>query len=283
MRNLFFLLWITLLLPVAVLAAGDAKQLDKLDKGTDTKLAQQNDKQDKAVAAALDPVRFAFVRQNLISTFYHEMAHALIDVMNLPVLGQEEDAADVFSMLMVQRLFPKGQAMAINKGAANGFSISAIKRRATGHEWDWADEHGPDMQRYYNLVCLIFGADTKQRADFASEMALPEHRAKKCAAEFAQAERSWGPIIGRIYQAKTNAPVRFRHSARTPLQIQAAEIIAAEVRHFNGKYSLADGLRVVVKRCVRGGNTYAFYSPSRKKITLCTNYIDKLYRNAPKS
>ena len=48
------------------------------------------------------------------------------------------------------------------------------------------------------------------------------------------------------------------------------------------KFNLPKPLRVTVKRCGRDSNFYAFYSPSREKITVCTNYIDELYRDAPK-
>ena len=34
-----------------------------------------------------------FVEANILSVFYHELGHALIDIMALPVFGQEEDAA----------------------------------------------------------------------------------------------------------------------------------------------------------------------------------------------
>ena len=45
--------------------------------------------------AAADEEREAFVEANLLGIFYHELGHALIDILQLPVFGQEEDAADV--------------------------------------------------------------------------------------------------------------------------------------------------------------------------------------------
>ena len=37
-------------------------------------------------------------------TLFHEFGHALIDVLGLPIFGQEEDAADVLSALMIGEL-----------------------------------------------------------------------------------------------------------------------------------------------------------------------------------
>ncbi len=283
MNKLGFILSIALLVPMTVLAEGRVnKQVDKTEKETLTQAHQQDEgKQGKPEAVALDAKRFEFVRRNMISTFYHELAHALIDIMDLPVLGQEEDAADVFSVVMVDRLFEEADAVAINSGAARGFEVDAIKMRSRGREWDWTDEHGPDMQRYYNIVCLTYGGAPERRADFAEEMRLPEDRAEICEAEFSMAKNSWGLIIKHIADAKTGKPISFSESARSTLQIRAAQVIETEVKRVNEKFKLPRRLRVTVKRCARGSNFYAFYSSGREKITFCTNYIDELYRDAP--
>ena len=274
----------SLLIPAALMAAEDVnKQIDKTPKEQPVLTDKQGgSKQGKPAAEALDPVRFEFVRTNLISTFYHEMAHALIDMMELPVLGQEEDAADVFSVLMVERLFDKEEAVSINEGAARGFEVDAVQARGRGREWDWADEHGPDMQRYYNIVCLTYGSDPEKRKKFATDMGLPTERAEICKDEFELAKRSWLPIIKRIEAGKSNETVSFRQTARTPLQLRAAMVIENEIKTVNDRFHLPKRLRVLVKRCDRDSDFYAFYSSSRRKITVCTNYIDQLYRNAPK-
>jgi len=283
MKKLGCILSIVLLLPMVVLAEGSVnKQVDKVDKETLSQTHQQDeDKQDKPEAVALDAGRFEFVRTNLVSTFYHELAHALIDIMELPVLGQEEDAADVFSVVMVDRLFDEAEVIAINTGAARGFEVDAIKTRNRGREWNWADEHGPDMQRYYNIVCLTYGGAPESRIGFAEEMGLPEGRAEICEAEFALAKNSWNLIIKRVVEAKTGKPVSFSESARSSLHMHAAQVIESEVKRVNEKFNLPRRLRVTVKRCGRGRNFYAFYSSGREKITVCTNYIDELYRDAP--
>ena len=283
MRKLFCILSVALFAPLVVLAEANVnKQIDKAPKEVPDLTEKQGDgKQGKPETAVLDEHRFKFVRNNLISTFYHELAHALVDTLELPVLGQEEDAADVFSVLMVDRLFDEDTAVAINADAARGFEVDAVQARGKGHEWDWSDEHGPDMQRYYNIVCLTYGGAPENRAEFASEMRLPEDRAEVCENEFELADNSWGPIIKRIEDAKSGERMSYRQTARSALQLRAAEVIEAEVKTVNDKFNLPNRLRVIVKRCGRSSNFYAFYSSSRRKITVCTNYIDELYRNAP--
>jgi len=284
MYRFICILCFSLSLPFCAVAQNDAnKELDNTSKEKSVLTNNQHGgKQSKPAAMALDAQRFEFVRANLISTFYHELAHALIDMLELPVLGQEEYAADVFSVVMVDRLFDEDEVLAINGGAARGFELDAINMRQKGGEWDWADEHGPDMQRYYNIVCLTYGGAPERREKFAAQMKLPEDRAEFCHEEFDLANNSWDPIIRRIENAKSGENVSFRQSARSALQLRAAEVIAEEVKTVNDKFNLPKRLRVTVKRCSRNSNFYAYYSSSREKITVCTNYIDELYRMVPK-
>jgi len=274
---------VALLLPVALMAGEDVnRQVDKPPKDQPVMVDKAGDgKQGKPAALDLDAQQFEFVRTNLVSTFYHELAHALIHTMELPVYGQEEDAADVFSVVVIERLFDDAAALNINSGGAMGFKVDADRRMGRGREWNWADGHGPDMQRYYNIVCLTYGKAPEKRKSFVEEMGLPESRAEVCNAEFELAKRSWWPVLKRLEDAKSGEQLSFRQSARTALQQRGAEVIEAEVRLVNEKFRLPKGLRVTVKRCGRDSNMYAFYSSGRHKITVCTNYIDQLYRTAP--
>ena len=54
-----------------------------------------------------------FVASNLISVFYHELGHAVIDTMQVPIFGQEEDAAEVFSILLIDEKFDPKSAKII--------------------------------------------------------------------------------------------------------------------------------------------------------------------------
>jgi hypothetical protein len=66
-----------------------------------------------------------FVTSNLISVFYHELGHAVIDTMQIPIFGQEEDAADVFSILLIDEIFEPESANIIAYDAAFGFHAEA--------------------------------------------------------------------------------------------------------------------------------------------------------------
>ena len=79
-----------------------------------------------------------FVTSNLISVFYQKLGNAVIDTMQVSV-GQEEDAADVFSLLLIDEVFEPESANIIAYDAAFGFHAEAQEN--TPAFWD---VHGPE-------------------------------------------------------------------------------------------------------------------------------------------
>ena len=69
--------------------------------------------------------RDAYVSSNIVSIFYHELGHAIIDKMSVPTFGQEENAADVLSILMIDQVYDEEPAQDIAYDAALGFLADA--------------------------------------------------------------------------------------------------------------------------------------------------------------
>ena len=69
--------------------------------------------------------RDAYVSSNIVSIFYHELGHAIIDKMSVPIFGQEEDAADVLSILMIDQVYDEESAQDVAYDAALGFLADA--------------------------------------------------------------------------------------------------------------------------------------------------------------
>lgn len=207
-----------------------------------------------------DEDREAFVEANILGIFYHEFGHALIDVLNLPVFGQEEDAADVASILMIHAFYDEGAATDLAYSAALGFLAEEQASETTAY-WD---VHGPDRQRFYNTVCLFYGAYPDDRADLAEDFELPEARAETCPEEFALAEASWGAVLDEISGAGDS--LRFEAEDAASL---TAEVIAAEVAALNEDFVLPESVTVFVEPC---GEANAFYDPQDRTIIMCTEF-----------
>ena len=52
-----------------------------------------------------------FMISGVVHTLFHEYAHVLVDYLNLPVLGREEDAADSFASYVLLTLMDNGSVI----------------------------------------------------------------------------------------------------------------------------------------------------------------------------
>lgn len=130
----------------------------------------------------------------LVFVFYHELGHALVDVYDLPVTGREEDAVDQLATVMLLETWEGEDSELAILSSAEWFDLDA--QEAAEEELDMADEHSLDEQRYYNLVCWIYGSDPEYFAELADEWGLPAERAERCAGEYEQMSAAWDKLLG---------------------------------------------------------------------------------------
>lgn len=135
-----------------------------------------------------------FVAGNVLFAFAHEMGHVLITEMGLPVLGQEEDAADAHATLVLLQI---GDAFSHHAlvDAVKGWFISDQRGRDRGDKSGAYDAHGLDRERAYKIVCLMVGSDPEEFADIARQTHLPQERQETCAADHSNASWSWEKVL----------------------------------------------------------------------------------------
>ncbi len=211
-----------------------------------------------ALALLPTPVFADFTENNLLAIFYHELGHAVIDQMQVPIFGQEEDAADALSILLVDALYKGEDAEAIAYDSASLFWVEAQDAPAF---WD---SHGPDEQRYYNTVCLFYGADPDARDEFASDLDLPDERAEGCEDEFALAADSWNSVLDDM-SATASLKGKLVLQAQTPMPVIEQEIIA-----LNSEFKWPRNIVVNLEPC---GEANAFYDLVAQSITMCDELI----------
>ncbi|WP_258406708.1 DUF4344 domain-containing metallopeptidase [Shewanella alkalitolerans] len=124
----------------------------------------------------------------LLHTLFHEFAHALIDMYQLPVLGKEEDAADALATTLLVEFFDDGQEIALS--AADLFDIESDDRDVLEDEDFW-DEHSLDDQRYFTTLCHVYGSAPDKYATIVKAGLLGEERAELCIEEYPAISRSW--------------------------------------------------------------------------------------------
>jgi hypothetical protein len=124
----------------------------------------------------------------------HEMGHASFDLLNVPLFGRPEDAADQFAAYMMLQL-GKSQARRLIAGAAYSYKDYVENKRVTVPQTAFADVHGAPMQRFYNLLCIGYGADREAFADLVTKGYLPESRAPSCRVEYGEINFAFQQLI----------------------------------------------------------------------------------------
>jgi hypothetical protein len=119
----------------------------------------------------------------VLDTFLHETGHAVFRMLEIPVLGREEDAADHFSAYVMLRL-GKDEARRMILGAAYQYKLYMPGPQVTLPIRSFADEHSVPAQRMFSLLCIGYGADKKLFADVVEKGFLPKERAEGCEIEY---------------------------------------------------------------------------------------------------
>lgn len=121
-----------------------------------------------------------------VDVFLHETGHGVFDLLQIPFLGREEDVADQFSTY-IQLQLAKEDARRLILGVAflgRQQAEQELARNAQAREF--ADMHGTPAQRYFNVLCMAYGADPDLFADAVSKGLLPQARAKNCHYEYSR-------------------------------------------------------------------------------------------------
>lgn len=129
---------------------------------------------------------------SLMHTLFHEFAHAIIFMYDLPVLGKEEDAADGLASVLLIEFFEDGQDIVFS--AADLFDLESSDRNILEEEDFW-DEHSLDAQRYYNTLCHIYGSDPATYSFILKEEYFSKERAELCIEEYNLLATSWVKLL----------------------------------------------------------------------------------------
>ncbi|HGG05394.1 MAG TPA: hypothetical protein ENK28_08035 [Aliiroseovarius sp.] len=226
--------------------------------------------------ASQDPVE-RFVEANVLETLYHEMGHALIDTMNLPVFGPEEFAADFFAAILLDRVHDEKTTRQLITDVTRSYRADQQADRAAGLSTSNSDVHGNPMQRYYNLACLYYGANPEDRKIALTGMNLPEDRAQTCAEEYEQANFAWGGVLDELAEDAPGKSITLDWILDKDSHL--TKYVTSEVESLNKMVVLPEPIVVSVIPC---GEVNAYYDPEKKEIIICTELADHLAKIAPR-
>ncbi len=134
-----------------------------------------------------------------LQVLMHEFGHAAIDIEHIPVLGNEEDAADriaTITMLEFANNNPNMAKLAIVGTAAywNAQTTGLLEKMLAGNSL-YADEHPLSEQRMFNIVCLAYGSNPSLYLDVVRDVGLPQVRAERCEDEYRKAKSAVNELL----------------------------------------------------------------------------------------
>lgn len=154
-----------------------------------------------------------------VDVFLHEVGHAVFDMLEIPIFGREEDAADQFSAFILLRFAPADSQRLIRGVAFLGAKEAKDAQQQAPEIKAFADSHGLPAQRYFNVLCTAYGFDEKAYADAVTHGGLPPERAEGCADEYAVLDRAFKtlvmPYVDQRRWRKVRAKARFEFGKQT--------------------------------------------------------------------
>jgi hypothetical protein len=214
----------------------------------------------------IDMRRFAV--NNSLYTLYHEVAHLLIDRLQLPVLGREEDAADnIATWILLQKNTP--DANRALEDAAEGWIYTGNSFDNVWTDADFASGYSPDRQRAMQIICLIVGADGAAFRPVANHYAISDDRQRSCHFDYQLVDRTMRQLLSK---QQTGAEVDIvYHEPGAHLEVAEGllrnsgiiETVAEEVRR---GYRIEGDVTMTVTEC---GEPNAYYDPTTIEIIFC--------------
>lgn len=127
-----------------------------------------------------------------LHTLYHEIGHALVDILDLPITGKEEDAVDELSTLMLLEAYEDGYKIAMSAGEF--FDIESLQTEEITED-ELFGEHSLDEQRFFNILCLVYGENPEDRMDLFEGLNVSADRAEMCIDDFEKRDEAWSRLL----------------------------------------------------------------------------------------
>ncbi len=229
-----------------------------------------------------------FVLANVEFTLLHEIGHAVIHQFPIPLFGQEEDAADQFATtFMILHHNTDIDPIAMNKllmVSVEWLSEWEDEERAPGpsaHAF-W-DSHSLAIQRFYNVNCLLFGANPEELSFLLDTEMLPAERGFDCEQTYSQAfeanlwlldsfarsESSLVPYNGIIVEYEETRNPRHEKVRQWMVESGLVQEIASRATEL---FAWPQPVRLFFDNCP--GSAEAYYNRNVSEIVVCYELLD---------
>lgn len=119
-------------------------------------------------------------------TLYHELGHALVHLLDLPLSQREEDAVDTLATILMVESFEEGEHAALD-AMEDFLALDALE--GDDEAPDYFSEHGMDIERYESGVCLAYGSNPAANRERETELGAA--RARQCVDDWSRERSRW--------------------------------------------------------------------------------------------
>ena len=229
-----------------------------------------------------------FVLANVEFTLLHEIGHALIHQFPIPLFGQEEDAADqMATTFMILRHNTDIDPTAMNKLLM--VSVEWLSewedeaRTPGGNTHAFWDSHSLAIQRFYNVNCLLFGANPDELSFLLDTEMLPAERGFDCEQAYSQAfeanlwllksfarsETSLVPYNGIVVEYEATRNPRHEMVRRWLIESGMVQGVASRATEF---FAWPQPVRLFFDNCP--GSAEAYYNRNVSEVVVCYELLD---------
>jgi hypothetical protein len=240
----------------------------------------------------LEDDRVGFVDANITYVLLHELAHGLIHAFDLPVLGEEEDAADTIASIILLNLYILSPELQMTSTAALLSASEGQKllwetglEQAQIEQYYWA-RHSLSIRRHYRITCLTYGSDPQRFEALLQITGMPEHRSDSCEDEYALARRSVAAVSEHLRDGrpiglpvKVNIPVSRQSTGdelgrRLEDHLRQRGVLNKVFNATATTLALPPGMDVSIEDCEVPG---AYWDPDDNTLILCYQLLSTFY------
>ncbi len=218
-----------------------------------------------------------FALNNSIYVLYHEIAHLLISELDIPILGREENAADNFATLILLRAETEQTNNVLIDSALGWFLSSENTDTEVYSDDELYGEHNLDIQRAFQIVCLMVGKDSDVFGEIADEVGLDIDRQIDCEDDYKQAEKSWDRVLTPyVNENPDNVKINIRYDRGYGLVsagnlLRDNQFFESAVDNILRKYKLPSQPNMRSKECHEAN---AYYDNWTGEILFCYELVD---------
>jgi len=222
----------------------------------------------------------AFVLNNSVYVLYHEIGHLFVGEFDIPILGKEEDAADNVATLLLLEAETEEADSALIDSADGWFLSDAASEAETYDDAEFYDTHSLDVQRAFQIVCLMVGSNAEIFGEVATEIGMEPERQDSCEADYVQTALSWGAVLEPFESDgsnKVDITISYEPSEN---HAEAAEFLEDSGFFEHAAEMILSGYalpRPITMRGTECGEPNAFYDPEVAEVVFCYELADHFY------